>query len=568
MLKRGLIVLEAMVAVLAGILLAPLQLIARLFAWMFGPIARLCAPRAKRAGRWLYAHDPSRFLGILTLATLLYEPSLWRFGEVLFIVVLAYFQAWSYSLSSRSAMRNSIAYHLLASVLASFTYFVMIRYLVLGSVPWHLFPAYVFGNVFGAVHGQAVSRWIERKLKLSVTKDALIEALGGDPPERAGPPETKGFFDRLEEWFGIKEFEGDYNEAQEKQLVRFWPAVIFLLVAFVGQVAWMQRLNLELVLLVALIGMSCYMTLRLIHRMLYQEHTTWLTALLHVAVLAATGYVGWQSYQSYAVPFESLTAGIAEGAVWFEAGYNPTLFVLVMILGFPDEFLHGMHRVARSSDNYWFHLFVIVLKVSVKLFQTAILFQMDMAWALFLPTATGSMLGSLSGATYAKRFAKLIDAQFDAHVTEGRAVTWPVLQWAVLALVMGLHVWMYQAFQWQGVLALMVFSFLQYASFTLSSRARQRQDDRYVAWASVFSNGIYYLCLAALAKPEGDTGGKARVNWHEVAPYIAGNAGGSLAGHTVAMHVEKAIGAVMDEGHDDKRTGEVIPFPKKGEQAS
>ena len=71
------------------------------------------------------------------------------------------------------------------------------------------------------------------------------------------------------------------------------------------------------------------------------------------------------------------------------------------------------------------------------------------------------------------------------------------------------------------------------------SRARQRNSAQYLAWCSVFSNGVWYICMHFLAM--------GKITLEKAAPYIVGNAGGSLIGQNLAMQAERLTGAVMDE---------------------
>src|SRR3989304_7677859 len=119
-------------------------------------------------------------------------------GQVGFVVVMAYLQNWSYSLSSRSAMRNSNAYHLLAAIVGSGTFFITFRFLALNNMPGVLFPAYLFATVLGSVHGQVISMYIEKRLKLDIIGTMAEETLGI----------------------------GKSDEGDKNQFFRFWPSVV------------------------------------------------------------------------------------------------------------------------------------------------------------------------------------------------------------------------------------------------------------------------------------------------------------------------------------------------------
>ena len=86
-----------------------------------------------------------------------------------------------------------------------------------------------------------------------------------------------------------------------------------------------------------------------------------------------------------------------------------------------------------------------------------------------------------------------------------------------------------------SVLLVLCLAFIQNVSFTMISRARNRDKALYHAICSVFSNGIFFLTLRELVV--------ADLSMWLLLPYIAGTVSGSLFGATVSMRIEKWIGA-------------------------
>jgi hypothetical protein len=66
----------------------------------------------------------------------------------------------------------------------------------------------------------------------------------------------------------------------------------------------------------------------------------------------------------------------------------------------------------------------------------------------------------------------------------------------------------------------------------------------------VFSNGVWYICMHYLAM--------GKITLERAAPYIVGNAAGSLIGQNLAMQAERLSGAVMDE---KPKASAVVPKP-------
>ena len=366
-----------------------------------------------------YIYNPLYILGVIISLQVVFnlDPTFW-YG-VMFLVLIAYVQNVSYGLQSRAGTRNSNAFHAFTAILASLVFFVTLRYLYQGQMSLMLLPTYMFAAVFGSLHGNVISR-------------------------------------RIEKYIGAKT-EAPKNQPQ---LMRFWPSMIVLLIALV----------LQIVLVPSLL-------------------TPWMIAGL-------------------------------------------TLLTLI------DNFAFAVLRLARSSDNYWFHGFAALLQTSAKFLGLAIMFNYKMDWVLFLPTTTGGVMGSLIGQYFARGISDRINARFDSHVWGDKNIEWPILQTAVFSLGMLIHGIIFGHNNFVNVVLLFGYAFSQSVSFAVVSRARQRNHNTYLMWVSIFSNGVWYLTMHQLALKN--------ITPDKTAPYVVGGVVGSLAGQNVAMHVEKKIHARMD----------------------
>lgn len=339
---------------------------------------------------------------------------------VVFLVGIAYVQNISYGLQSRAGTRSSNAFHAMTAVLASLVFFVTLRYLFKDQqMSLTLLPTYMFATIFGSLHGNIVSR-------------------------------------RIEKYIGAQT-EAPKNQSQ---LMRFWPSMATLLVALILQIAFISS-----------------------------SLSPW------------------------------IIAGLA-------------IFTLV------DNFSFAVLRLARSSDNYWFHGFAALLQAGAKFLGLAIMFNYQMDWALFLPTTTGGVMGSLTGQCFARGISDRINAKFDSHVIGDKNIEWPIIQTAVFLIGMVIHGFIFGQNNFVNVGLLLGYSFGQSVSFAIVSRARQRNHETYLMWASVFSNGIWYLTMNQLALKN--------ITPDKTAPYVTGGVVGSLVGQNIAMHVEKKINARMD----------------------
>ena len=78
-------------------------------------------------------------------------------------------------------------------------------------------------------------------------------------------------------------------------------------------------------------------------------------------------------------------------------------------------------------------------------------------------------------------------------------------------------------------------AFMQTTSFSLVSRARNRDHMGYHAFASVLSNGLWFATMGILV-----TSG---MHWTLAIPYIIGTVLGSLFGAKLSIRIDKWLGA-------------------------
>ncbi len=90
----------------------------------------------------------------------------------------------------------------------------------------------------------------------------------------------------------------------------------------------------------------------------------------------------------------------------------------------------------------------------------------------------------------------------------------------------------------KAILLLMVCAFAQNVTFSLVSRARNRDNFTYHLIAAIGSNGVWFLTFRQLVT--------AGMTWGLFVPYTIGTVAGSLFGSRVAMLIEKLIGATSD----------------------
>lgn len=85
------------------------------------------------------------------------------------------------------------------------------------------------------------------------------------------------------------------------------------------------------------------------------------------------------------------------------------------------------------------------------------------------------------------------------------------------------------------IIFILILSYILNISFTMVSRARNRDNWKYHATCSVASNGIWFLTIHELVA--------ADLSFWLIIPYIIGTVAGSLTGSTASIWIEKKIGA-------------------------
>src|SRR3989344_4450258 len=107
---------------------------------------------------------------------------------------------------------------------------------------------------------------------------------------------------------------------------------------------------------------------------------------------------------------------------------------------------------------------------------------------------------------------------------------------------------------------MMLVAFAQNVSFSMVSRARNRDNVMYHMIAAWCSNGVWFATFAYLVY--------FKLNWMLFVPYTCGTVAGSLTGTQISMWIERILGATSDSHVvkkvptrleiTDKETGETV----------
>ena len=92
---------------------------------------------------------------------------------------------------------------------------------------------------------------------------------------------------------------------------------------------------------------------------------------------------------------------------------------------------------------------------------------------------------------------------------------------------------------WIDILVMVLLAYAQNISFSIVSRARNRNSWLYHLIAAIFSNGVWFATFRVLVTND--------MTWALLVPYTFGTVSGSVTGAQVSRWIEKQIGAKADE---------------------
>ncbi len=309
-------------------------------------------------------------------------------------------------------------------------------------------------------------------------------------------------------------------------------AAVFATTVFFVSLAYLIHLKVTLhVLLVYILG-----------TMLGSVYGTKMSVWIERAI-GAVAKLG-QEKKGQVLPLSKATAGLSLLFVlqivlqmMFVREFDIAAMLGIALAALVASILFAMLRIVRNTDAYWSHLGFVLVHATAGFFTYQILVTAN-NWVLFTPYLIGSVLGSLIGAEWGKRFGGFIKAQWDAHSIPPDKMPTPHLQGIVCAALLIPQVWYFGMSEWFAEVLILGAALLQTSAFTVVSRARQRNHELYLEWASVFSNGVWFITLNILVVHH-----LALYLW---IPYLVGTGIGSLWGQAFAMRLEAEIGATMD----------------------
>jgi len=235
-----------------------------------------------------------------------------------------------------------------------------------------------------------------------------------------------------------------------------------------------------------------------------------------------------------------------------------TLVILAGLL-FVDNFSHTLSSRAGNRNKPVFIAGFAILTGVVKFLTYQRLVAYEIGWSLFVPYTVGGVSGSISGMLTSIQLERRTSASTDVDVPEDEASrvvsgglwkrrlvetvlllkeVWPIIVFLVFALILALAWTLIHPEITASLLRVYGLAIAQSFSFLLVSRARNRNVILYIALASVFSNGVWFLTFRELYV--------AGLELPFLVPYTIGLVSGSLLAYISSVWIERQIKAVAD----------------------
>ncbi|HAU07530.1 MAG: hypothetical protein UW46_C0011G0028 [Candidatus Yanofskybacteria bacterium GW2011_GWF1_44_227] len=211
--------------------------------------------------------------------------------------------------------------------------------------------------------------------------------------------------------------------------------------------------------------------------------------------------------------------------------YSLKIVLIIAGLSLIDSLGFSITTITRNANNYTIHYVATFIQVLVKFISLKILVEQQMTWYLLLPQMGGGAIGSIVGAEMAKGIVKKFGASFDGHLNKAGKIyiALPEILFTTLFILPQFY---FFGFETIAPVAVLLFAATaQSISFTNVSRARQRKNENYLLWASIFSNGVWYLTAHLLVVKV--------LPMYMLIPYTMGTLYGGMIGQFVSMQIER-----------------------------
>jgi hypothetical protein len=342
----------------------------------------------------------------------------------LILMVLAYFSNASYSMVSRSAVRDSILYHAFTTLLSNFVFYMVLKQLVTDNMTLALFIPYTVATVYGSFTGAKASQ-------------------------------------RVEEYFGITTDMSKKKPTSQSILAQ---KILLGFLTVLGIIVGIYSDNMMTTIMIAGLAFGDNVTFSLLRRSRNTSNTTYHIVASIVKSLA--WYLLFQSLTLRGMPFAlfipysfgSVLGGIAgqEVSAWIEKkigatadahmstdvpwhqliSWKPVMFLFCLVipvvlfsgnssllaflalLSAAQQVSFSVVSRSRQRNNMTYHIIASIFSNAVWFLTFRQLQVKQWTNELFVPYALGGTIGSVTGVGLSMGIERAIGASSDSHVTK------------------------------------------------------------------------------------------------------------------------------------------------------
>ncbi|MFA6365484.1 MAG: hypothetical protein WCW78_03735 [Candidatus Paceibacterota bacterium] len=342
----------------------------------------------------------------------------------LILMVLAYFSNASYSMVSRSAVRDSILYHAFTTLLSNLVFYMVLKQLVTDNMTLALFIPYTVATVYGSFTGAKASQ-------------------------------------RVEEYFGITT---DMSKKERTPQSILAQKLLLGFLTVLGIIVGIYSDNMMTTLVVASLAFGDNVTFSLLRRSRNTSNTTY--HIFASIVKSLAWYLLFQSLSLRGMPFAlfipysfgSVLGGIAgqEVSAWIEkkigatadahlstnlswyklVSWKPiiilmcimipivllseqrTFLAFLAVLSAAQQVSFSIVSRSRQRNNMTYHIIASIFSNSIWFLTFRELQVKKWTNELFIPYAVGGAVGSVTGVGFSMGIEKAIGASSDSHVKQ------------------------------------------------------------------------------------------------------------------------------------------------------
>lgn len=222
-------------------------------------------------------------------------------------------------------------------------------------------------------------------------------------------------------------------------------------------------------------------------------------------------------------------------------GTDPSVMLLLLLFAYAQNISFGLTSRSRNRSSVIYHFLAATLSTFIFFWMLRRLIVSKLTLTLFFPYVAGTVAGSITGAQISswieKRIGAVMDIASGAPISKRGFVSqiWPV---AFFGSILAVQFFSSDFKDEAILLSISGLLFLQNFSYTIVSRAGNRNNHLFLLGTSIFNGMVQFFIYQKLVA--------YKMDWPMFVPYLSGSVSGSIAGAAVSVPIEKKIKASAD----------------------